>query len=112
MTITSDAFFHRLGRDGKIGCGGAYMAGDWHADDLPGVLTAFGRRLTRLIHPRLQRMRGSSEPDPPPPPATAAALRAGAAPSRAEHDRGSRPQRLAALRPLERALRTVPGRDD
>jgi|tagenome__1003787_1003787.scaffolds.fasta_scaffold20893939_2 cyclopropane-fatty-acyl-phospholipid synthase len=65
MTITSDAFFHRLGRDGKIGFGEAYMAGDWHADDLPGVLTAFGRRLTRLIHPRLQRLRRLYEPARP-----------------------------------------------
>ena len=62
MTITSDAFFHRLGRDGKIGFGEAYMAGDWHADDLAGVLTAFAARITRLVHPQFQKLRRIYEP--------------------------------------------------
>jgi cyclopropane-fatty-acyl-phospholipid synthase len=62
MTITSDAFFRRLGRDGKIGFGEAYMAGDWYADDLAGVLGAFAARLTRLLHPHLQKLRRIYEP--------------------------------------------------
>jgi cyclopropane-fatty-acyl-phospholipid synthase len=57
MTIRRDAFFHRLGAHGKIGFGEAFMAGDWEADDLVGVLEAFGRRLTSLVPAPLQRLR-------------------------------------------------------
>jgi cyclopropane-fatty-acyl-phospholipid synthase len=52
-----DAFFHRLGTSGTIGFGEAYMAGDWSADDLPGVLAAFAGQLRRLVPPALQRLR-------------------------------------------------------
>ena len=41
MFIDDEAFFHRLARDGKIGFGESYMAGEWHADDLPRVLGSF-----------------------------------------------------------------------
>ena len=34
MRVRSDAFFRRLGADGLIGFGEAFMAGDWDADDL------------------------------------------------------------------------------
>jgi cyclopropane-fatty-acyl-phospholipid synthase len=57
MTIRREAFFHRLGAHGKIGFGEAFMAGDWEADDLVGVLEAFGRRLTTLVPAPLQRLR-------------------------------------------------------
>ncbi len=57
LEIRSPAFFHRLGRDGKIGFGEAYTAGEWMASDLAGVLTAFARRLTTLVPPRLQWIR-------------------------------------------------------
>jgi cyclopropane-fatty-acyl-phospholipid synthase len=62
MTIERDAFFHRLGADGKIGFGEAYMAGDWRADDLPGALAAFAGRVERLLPAPLQRLRRLYEP--------------------------------------------------
>ncbi len=62
MTIERDAFFHRLGADGKIGFGEAYMAGDWRADDLPGALAAFAARVERLLPAPLQRLRRVYEP--------------------------------------------------
>jgi cyclopropane-fatty-acyl-phospholipid synthase len=66
MRIERDAFFHRLAADGKIGFGEAYMAGDWRADDLPGVLKAFAGRVERLLPVPLQRLRGLYEPRIPP----------------------------------------------
>ena len=33
------AFFRRIGATGLIGFGESYMAGEWEADDLVGVLT-------------------------------------------------------------------------
>lgn len=51
------AFFHRLGADAKIGFGEAYMVGDWDADELADVLSAFAARLTTLVPPGLQRLR-------------------------------------------------------
>ncbi|OQO95122.1 hypothetical protein B1813_00940 [Saccharomonospora piscinae] len=51
------AFFHRLGADAKIGFGEAYLAGDWTADDLPGVLTPFARRMAVLVPRPLQLLR-------------------------------------------------------
>jgi cyclopropane-fatty-acyl-phospholipid synthase len=55
--VRPDAFFARLGATGTIGFGEAYMAGDWTADDLPGVLAAFAARVRELIPPTLQRLR-------------------------------------------------------
>ena len=46
MEIRSDAFFHRLAASGKIGFGEAYVAAEWAADDLVGVLSAFAERLS------------------------------------------------------------------
>jgi cyclopropane-fatty-acyl-phospholipid synthase len=37
-TVTSDDFFRRLATRGRIGLGESYVAGDWCADDLPGLL--------------------------------------------------------------------------
>jgi cyclopropane-fatty-acyl-phospholipid synthase len=62
MTIERHAFFHRLAADGKIGFGEAYMAGDWRADDLAGVLRAFAGRVERLLPGPLQRLRALYEP--------------------------------------------------
>lgn len=59
-------FFDRLGRDGKIGFGEAYMAGDWKAEDLAGVLSAMAGRMRTLIPPRLQWLRRFYEPSLPP----------------------------------------------
>ncbi|MFI5708596.1 class I SAM-dependent methyltransferase [Kribbella sp. NPDC051620] len=68
MEIVSDAFFHRIGVDLKIGFGEAYMAGDWRpADgtDLADLLTVFAKRLTNLVPPALQRFRKLIEPRMP-----------------------------------------------
>jgi cyclopropane-fatty-acyl-phospholipid synthase len=62
MTISRDAFFHRLAAAGKIGFGEAYMAGDWAADDLAEALAAFAARVDRLLPRPLQRLRGLYEP--------------------------------------------------
>ena len=62
MEIRSDSFFHRLGASGKIGFGEAYMAGEWIADDLAGVLSAFAARLQQLVPRPLQRLRRWYEP--------------------------------------------------
>lgn len=55
------AFFARLGADTKIGFGEAYMAGDWttgEGTDLADLLTPFAARLTTLVPPSLQKLRG------------------------------------------------------
>ena len=52
-----DAFFARVGESGTIGFGEAYMAGDWTADDLTAVLSAFAAHLRDLVPPMLQRLR-------------------------------------------------------
>ncbi len=54
------AVFARLGADVQIGFGEGYMAGDWTTGpgtDLADLLSAFAERLTRLVHPALQRLR-------------------------------------------------------
>jgi len=56
-----DALFARLGRDGKIGFGEGYMAGDWDAPDLVGVLEALARQINTLVPPKLQWVRGIHE---------------------------------------------------
>ncbi|HVT64324.1 MAG TPA: cyclopropane-fatty-acyl-phospholipid synthase family protein [Mycobacteriales bacterium] len=50
-------FFARVGRDGKIGFGEAYMAGDWDAPDLVAAITPLARDVGSLIPPRLQWIR-------------------------------------------------------
>ena len=62
MVIEREAFWRRLGRDGKIGFGEAYMAGDWTASDLAAVLGVFAASLTTLIPQPLQRLRRLYEP--------------------------------------------------
>lgn len=59
------AFFARLGRDGKIGFGEAYMAGDWDAPCLIDVLERMARQVDTLIPPRIQWIRRLYEPRPP-----------------------------------------------
>ncbi|BBX00635.1 SAM-dependent methyltransferase [Mycolicibacterium moriokaense] len=51
------AMVRRVGRYGLIGFGESYMAGDWSSTDLVGLLTEFGKRLSELIPPALQRFR-------------------------------------------------------
>ena len=62
MVIERDAFWRRLGADGKIGFGEAYMAGDWTTPDLAAVLGVFADSLTTLIPEPLQRLRRLYEP--------------------------------------------------
>ncbi|MET7640123.1 cyclopropane-fatty-acyl-phospholipid synthase family protein [Streptomyces sp. NPDC005438] len=52
-----DAFHRRLGRDGLIGFGESYMAGEWEAEDLVGVLEVFADQVTELVPPALRRLR-------------------------------------------------------
>jgi cyclopropane-fatty-acyl-phospholipid synthase len=58
--VRPSAFFARLGADAKIGFGEAYMTGDWTigaGTDLADLLSAFAARVTRLVHPALQKFR-------------------------------------------------------
>jgi hypothetical protein len=55
--VRPDAFFARVGQGGLIGFGESYMAGDWAADDLAGVLTVFAAQMAKLVPPWLQRLR-------------------------------------------------------
>ena len=58
MTLLKpEALYARVGATGLIGFGESYMAGDWEADDLTGVLTIFAERISTLVPPRLQRLR-------------------------------------------------------
>ena len=55
--LRPEAFYRRVGASGLIGFGEAYMAGDWDADDLSGLLTVFAHEMATLIPPKLQRLR-------------------------------------------------------
>lgn len=58
MTIRDpDEFFARVGRDGLIGFGEAYLTGSWDADDLAGFLTVLAADIADLVPQPLQRMR-------------------------------------------------------
>jgi len=58
LEITNpESFFTRLGREGKIGFGEAYMAGDWDAPCLIDVLEAMARQIDSLIPRRIQWVR-------------------------------------------------------
>ncbi len=52
-------FYQRVGTAGLIGFGESYMAGDWDADDLTGLLTVLARQVDRLVPRRLQWLRNS-----------------------------------------------------
>jgi cyclopropane-fatty-acyl-phospholipid synthase len=53
----TDRFLARLGRDGLIGFGEAYMAGDWDSADLAAVLTPMARDMGSLVPPTVQWLR-------------------------------------------------------
>ena len=55
--VRPQPFFARLGASGTIGFGEAYMAGDWTADDLTGVLSAFASNMRDLVPEILHRLR-------------------------------------------------------
>ena len=97
--VRPQAFFHRLGATGTIGFGEAYMAGDWTADDLAGVLVGV-RRATCASWSR-RRCTGC---------ATRCCSR-----QPAHHDNtieGARDEHPPALRPVQRAVHDVPRRVD
>lgn len=53
----SEELFDRLGRDGLIGFGEAYMSGAWDAPDLAGFLTVLAADIADLVPRPLQRAR-------------------------------------------------------
>ena len=55
--LDADAFFTRLGRDGKIGLGESYMAGEWDSPHMAKVFEAFARNISTLVPAPLQRLR-------------------------------------------------------
>ena len=58
-------FFARLGSDGLIGFGEAYLTGAWDAEDLGGFLTVLAADLPRLIPEPLQKLRAAYVRRPP-----------------------------------------------
>lgn len=50
------AFFRRIGCGGLVGLGESYMAGEWEAHDLVGVLTVFAEHAGTLDRGPLQRL--------------------------------------------------------
>ena len=58
LVVTNEhRFFTRLGRDGKIGFGEAFMAGDWSSAELVAVLEPMARNVSRLVPAQLQWLR-------------------------------------------------------
>jgi cyclopropane-fatty-acyl-phospholipid synthase len=53
-----EAFYRRIGAGGLIGFGESYMAAEWDAEDLVGVLTVLAAHATELVPAGLQRLRG------------------------------------------------------
>jgi cyclopropane-fatty-acyl-phospholipid synthase len=67
MRVRDDAFFRRLGADGVIGLGEAYMVEDWDADgDLAELLAPFAARTASHVPGWLQRLRRFYVPRQPP----------------------------------------------
>jgi cyclopropane-fatty-acyl-phospholipid synthase len=66
MTVhRPEEFFARIGSDGLIGFGEAYLTKAWDADDLGGFLTVLAAELPRLVPPSLQRLRAAYVARPP-----------------------------------------------
>ncbi|MGV9711570.1 class I SAM-dependent methyltransferase [Gordonia sp. NPDC003424] len=60
-----ESFARRIGANGLIGFGEAFMAGDWTTDDLVGVLTPYAARMARLVPRPLQVLRSAVLPKQP-----------------------------------------------
>lgn len=56
--VRPDAFFARLGTEGLIGFGEAWMVGDRDSDDLVGVLRVLTEHVERLVPRPLRNLRG------------------------------------------------------
>ena len=52
-----DAFFTRLGRDGKIGIGESFMNDEWDSPELAAVFESLARNVASLVPAPLQRLR-------------------------------------------------------
>ena len=63
--IRPEEFFARLGQDGLIGFGEAYMTGAWEADDLGGTLTVLCNEIGDLVPMWMQRLRAFYVSRPP-----------------------------------------------
>ncbi|MFF3773084.1 class I SAM-dependent methyltransferase [Streptomyces sp. NPDC002232] len=58
LTVHDEEAFHRrIGRDGLIGFGESYMAGEWDSDDLAGVLTVLAQHVDDLVPAPLRTLR-------------------------------------------------------
>ncbi len=55
--VRPNEFYQRLGSTGTIGFGEAFMAGDWTAEDLAGVLSAFAANMRQLVPEMFHRLR-------------------------------------------------------
>ncbi len=60
-----DAFLRRIGVGGLIGFGESYMAREWEAEDLVGVLSVLAEHAATLVPAQLQRLRGLWAPRQP-----------------------------------------------
>ncbi|UAL30132.1 cyclopropane-fatty-acyl-phospholipid synthase family protein [Nocardioides rotundus] len=60
-----EELFTRIGTDGLIGFGEAYLTGAWDAPDLGGFLTVLAARMADLVPRPLQRLRGLHLARPP-----------------------------------------------
>lgn len=63
--IRPDHFDARIGSNGLIGLGESFMAGDWEAPDLAGVLEVFASSVDTLIPRPLQKLRSLYLPRAP-----------------------------------------------
>ena len=60
-----EAFMRRVGRYGLVGFGESYLAHEWDAEDLVGVLTVFAEHADRIVPRWAQRLRGAWAPRHP-----------------------------------------------
>ena len=60
-----DEFFARVGTQGLIGFGEAYLTGAWDAEDLAGFLTVLAAEIQHLVPDSLQRLRAVVVPRTP-----------------------------------------------
>ncbi len=60
-----EEFYRRVGRDGLIGFGEAYLTGAWEAEDLGGFLTVLAAEMPRLVPGWMQRLRAAYVHRPP-----------------------------------------------
>ncbi|MFF7652075.1 class I SAM-dependent methyltransferase [Streptomyces sp. NPDC007983] len=60
-----EAFVRRVRRDGLVGFGESYLAHEWDAVDLVGVLTVFAEHADRIVPRWAQRLRGAWAPRRP-----------------------------------------------